>query len=553
MRFALEAAEAGEVALIFKDGLWDTSTALAQGGMAVVQAPQDSFGRHIEDTLQAGAGLCDRDIVEGVICDAPSQLRDLLHWGASFDTVEGGGIFSLHREGGHSARRIIHKADATGREIQRTLLEAVKRTQKISIYAGYTAISILTTHRLGLALHAPPCVLGVEMLTPDHQIEIWLARKILVATGGCGQIYQHTTNPLGATGDGIALCYRAGIPVAGLEFFQFHPTALYHPKLRHALITEALRGEGARLLRADGDAFMARYHPSAEMAPRDIVARAIHREMQEHGDPCVYLDATHHTRPFLQSRFPTIYALCESVGIDMAQTPIPVVPAAHYCCGGVVSDALGRTRLRNLYVAGECAWTGLHGANRLASNALLEGLVFGTRAARHAVTSLHNQDPDAFALSDLAPSLPAPPLLPSSHTAEMTLDRSSPASSLPQRLPPQDALAQAIPALQRIMWEDVGIIRSAASLQRAHDALRQLNASLQNASLQNASAASPASPPHLRLFLAWQNLSLVASLLRRAASRRKESRGLHTREDIPTPQASFAHIHNHRRTLSTRR
>jgi L-aspartate oxidase len=376
---ALQCARAGRVVLVTKDRLPESSSRYAQGGIASVWSPEDSFEAHIADTLVAGDGLCHADVVETVVREGPDRVRDLIALGTNFD-LRGDPEdreYDLGREGGHSKRRILHALDATGHEVIRALGEAVRRTPNITVRENHLAVDLLLDRR-----ESPPTCWGAYVLDQETRaVHRFLGRATFLCTGGGGKVYLYTSNPDVATGDGVAMAYRAGAPIANMEFFQFHPTCLFHPAAKSFLVTEALRGEGAILRRPDGEAFMARYDVRAELAPRDIVARAIDNEMKVHGFECVYLDISHRGADYVRARFPTVHGTCLRYGIDMSREPIPVVPAAHYACGGVVTDLAGRTALPRLYACGEVACTGLHGANRLASNSLAECLVFGRRAA----------------------------------------------------------------------------------------------------------------------------------------------------------------------------
>jgi L-aspartate oxidase len=496
LTFALEAAHAGSVAVLFKRSREDSSTALAQGGIAAVQDESDSFELHVQDTLTAGAGLCRAAIVDLVVREGPERIADLVGLGIEFDRH--GKTFDLHREGGHSTRRVLHSADATGWEVQRGLLHSADATPNIRFFADTTAIDLITTRKLGLEPHLPNAVLGAYALLPSGEITAFLAKKTLVATGGAGKIYLYTTNPNVATGDGIAMCFRAGAPVANMEFFQFHPTCLFHPEEKSFLITEAMRGEGARLLRVNGEPFMHRYHDLQELAPRDIVARAIDNEMKVHGEEHVLLDISHRDRDFIVTHFPTIYETCLRLGIDITREPIPVVPAAHYCCGGVLTDQYGQSTIENLFVAGECACTGLHGANRLASNSLLEGLVFGKRAGTRAVETLRERN--------IACTAPA-------------WDTGSARDS------DEDVvITQTWLEIRRFMWNFVGIVRSTKRLERA---LRR-SSLIEREIVEYYWNFRPT-----RDLLELRNLSLVANLVIHSAMLRRESRGLHYNVDFP--------------------
>jgi len=505
LTFALEAAKSGSVAVLFKRDPIDSSTSWAQGGIAAVEAEDDNVELHIEDTLRTGSGLSHPDIVRIVVTEGPARVHELIDLGTNFDRDENGKDFHLHREGGHSRRRIFHAADATGLEVQRSLIASAKSNSNIQFFANCSAIDLLTSHKLKINTGAENQVLGAYVLFEDGTIEPVVARKTLVATGGAGKAYLYTSNPDIASGDGIAMCFRAGVPVANMEFFQFHPTCLYHPQAKTFLITEAMRGEGALLRRINGDRFMPRYDSRAELSPRDIVARAIDNEMKVHGEEYVLLDITHRPAQFVMDHFPNIYKQCLEYGFDITKQPIPVVPAAHYCCGGVVADPDGATCLQNLYVAGECAHTGLHGANRLASNSLLEGLVFGYRAAVHAAKSL---------------------------------DRSKPMVLVPEwdtggAVDSEDAvvITQNWDEIRRFMWNYVGIVRSSKRLERAARRCELISREITEY-YWNFKITSD--------LLELRNLSLVADLIIQCASARKESRGLHYTLDYPHTDEQYS-------------
>jgi L-aspartate oxidase len=492
LTFALKMAEHADVLLVTKKDRVDSNTNYAQGGVAAAVAPDDSPEIHVRDTLLAGAGLCHRRAVEELAREGPPRVRELMEWGVRFSRG-GEGELSLGREGGHSRRRILHAADLTGREIERALLEAV---------AGSPAIRVLDDHFLWRLLTVPhPETLrarcaGAWVL--DVRRRRWIrvaARAVLLATGGCGRLYRHTTNPDIAAGDGIAVGYLAGAAVANLEFVQFHPTALHPAGSRAFLITEALRGEGAVLRGADGEPFMERHHPAGSLAPRDVVARAIDAELRRSGAEHVLLDASGVPPGVLAERFPNILAVCRREGIDVPAEPIPVVPAAHYQCGGLLTDWDGRTSLPGLFAAGEVACTGVHGANRLASNSLLEAVVFAHRAARRLTAELPVLPP-AAAGSDGGPSDPP-------------AGRRGGASAGPGEVERE---------VRRIMWEEVGIVRSDERLERARDRLDAL------AAYRADPAGADAAAMHAREV---EFLVLVASLVVRCARRRLESRGLH--------------------------
>ncbi len=496
LSYALEVADRGEVAVLFKKDVLTSSTARAQGGIAAVSEETDSYREHIEDTLIAGAGLCKRDIVELVVTEGPGCIYRLIERGTEFD--RDGAAYHLHQEGGHSHRRIYHAADATGMAILQALLERAEAHPNIHFIPHCFAIDLLTTHKCGVGENKPNRVLGAYVLDQSGKIVPYLAGKVLVATGGAGKVYLYTSNPDVATGDGIAMCYRAGVPVANMEFYQFHPTCLFHPKAKNFLITEAMRGEGATLHRTNGERFMPNYHDKAELAPRDIVARAIDYEMKKHGEEYVMLDMTHKSPEFVQEHFPSIYKRCLEYGYDVSREPIPVVPAAHYCCGGVVSDEFGRTKIEDLYVAGEVACTGLHGANRLASNSLVEGLVFAKRAAEDSLKNFMKEVPEV-------------------QPAEW--DSGSAVNS-----DEQVVITQNWDEIRRLMWNYVGIVRSDRRLERAVRRNKVIEDEIEEYYWNFIVTTD---------LLELRNLNLVAKLVIRSAMARKESRGLHYTIDHP--------------------
>ncbi|MBS1107611.1 MAG: L-aspartate oxidase [Deltaproteobacteria bacterium] len=396
--YALRVAERGRVAIVTKRAADDSATSWAQGGIAAVLADDDSFDDHQRDTLTAGAGLCHEDVVQYVVERAPAVVESLVKLGVHFDPAEedapSGGGFALGREGGHGRRRILHHRDATGREVERALVERARAHPNIALFEQHLGVDLVTTLRSGIA--GPNRCAGAYVLdAKTNLVHCFLAPVTLLATGGGGKVYLYTSNPDVASGDGIAMGYRAGATVANLEFMQFHPTCLFHPQAKSFLITEAVRGEGGILKTLAGDAFMPRYHAMADLAPRDVVARAIDSELKRSGNECVLLDITHKDPAFVRERFPTIYERCLSFGIDITRQPIPVVPAAHYTCGGVRTDLHGETDLPNLFAAGEVSCTGLHGANRLASNSLLECAVFADAAAEESLKRLDEARPSA--------------------------------------------------------------------------------------------------------------------------------------------------------------
>lgn len=505
LSYALKVADLGTVAVLFKKNVEDSSTSWAQGGIAGVNAPDDNFKLHAEDTEVAGAGLCRSSTVDIVVKEAPERIQELINWGVKFDRANGdNSAFDLHMEGGHSRRRIFHVADATGSEIQRKLLAAAKAHKNIEIIPNTSAVDLITTHKIGVEKSLPNRVLGAYVLMPDGGITPFVAHTTMVATGGAGKIYLYTSNPDIATGDGIAMCFRAGVSVANMEFFQFHPTCLFHPQAKSFLITEAMRGEGAKLKRINGEEFMSRYHELKELAPRDIVARAIDHEMKLHGEEHVLLDISHLPSDKVRSHFPTIYERCLKYGFDITTGPIPVVPAAHYCCGGVVVDEFGRTNITNLYVTGETACTGLHGANRLASNSLLEALVFSHRAAE--IRKSESRD------ENLKFNIPPWDTGKAIHSDE------------------QVVVTQNWDEIRRAMWNYVGIVRSNKRLARALTRIKNIQREI-NEYYWNFLITSD--------LLELRNLSLVAELVIRSAIARRESRGLHYNLDYPFKDERF--------------
>ncbi|HTN53857.1 MAG TPA: L-aspartate oxidase [Anaeromyxobacter sp.] len=498
LTFALRAAEHGSVLVLTKRQRGEGSTQYAQGGIAGVLGPDDEFELHVQDTLVAGAGLCRRDAVEVTVREGPDRIRWLLSLGVEFDR-EGPDRLHLTREGGHSRRRIAHAKDTTGREVERALLAACD-AQGVRIVEDQVAIDVITSSKAGLG--GPSRALGAYVLDRTAgTISTISAGATVLATGGGGKVYLYTTNPDVATGDGVAMAYRAGAAVANMEFFQFHPTCLFHPQAKSFLVSEACRGEGGILRNAAGEAFMARYDARKELAPRDIVARSIDAEMKRRGDDCVFLDMTHLAKGFLIEHFPHIYATCKEFGIDMAVQPIPVVPAAHYQCGGVVTDLLGRTTLPRLYAIGEVACTGLHGANRLASNSLLEGVVFGWRAALRAADEAGEA------------SGPTPPI---------------PDWNPGDALAPEEGVVVAHnwDEVRRLMWNYVGIVRTQKRLDRARHRLAVLRTEIRDYYWQYR-----VTPDLVEL----RNLADVALLIVESARQRKESRGLHYLLDFPKP------------------
>ena len=501
MSFALKVARHGRVALICKTTLEEANTALAQGGVAsVTNLEVDNFDKHIHDTMVAGDWLSDPVAVEKVVKGAPAGIRDLLGWGVEFDRKEDG-TFDLHREGGHSDFRILHHADNTGFEIQRGLREAVRANDRIDIFEHHFAIEIITQHHLGKVVtrRTPDitCYGAYVLDEATEKVETFLSRVTVMATGGCGAVYLTTTNPLIATGDGIAMVYRAKGTVKDMEFIQFHPTALFHPGDRPSfLITEAMRGYGAVLRNCDGEEFMHKYDPRLSLAPRDIVARAIDSEMKLHGTDHVYLDVTHPEET--KKHFPNIYAKCLSLGIDITKDYIPVAPAAHYLCGGIKVDTNGESSIHRLYALGECSCTGLHGGNRLASNSLIEAVVYADAAARHALEVV-----DGYEWRNDVPEWNDEG---TTHPEEMVL------------------INQSAKEVNQIMGSYVGIVRSNLRLDRAWNRLDILYQETE--ALFRCSKAS-------RKICELRNIINVGYLIMRQAKERKESRGLHYTVDYP--------------------
>jgi len=504
LSLALRLAETTRVVALAKGPLYEGSTYYAQGGISAVLDAGDSIESHVQDTLIAGAGLCHPDAVRFTV----EHGREIIEWlsaqGVPFTlepNAEGNVDYHLHREGGHSHRRIAHAADATGRAIQTTLEERARQHPHITLHDRYSAVDLITSRKLGLADNR---CLGAYVLNHETgQVEVIAARFVVLATGGASRVYLYSSNPDGSTGDGIAMAWRAGCRVANMEFMQFHPTCLYHPKAKSFLISEAVRGEGGVLLLPDGGRFMQNFDPRLELAPRDIVARAIDHEMKRLGADCVYLDISHQPIDFIRGHFPNIHAKCREYGFDMTREPLPVVPAAHYTCGGVMTDLAGRTDLDGLYAIGEVAFTGLHGANRMASNSLLECLVFAAAAGADLHARLRQ--------------VPDPPLLPAWDESRVT-DSDE-----------EVVVAHNWQELRRFMWDYVGIVRTDKRLQRAKHRVDLLLREIAEYY------------GHFRVsadLIELRNLALVADLIIRSALERKESRGLHYTLDYPTTNES---------------
>lgn len=507
MSFALKVANKRSVALICKSDLEEANTYFAQGGVAsVTNLLADNFEKHIEDTMIAGDYLSYRPAVEKVVRNAPPQIEELIRWGVHFDKDEEGN-FDLHKEGGHSEFRILHHKDNTGAEIQERLIQAVKRHPNITVYENHFAIEILTQHHLGMTVTrqtpGTACYGAYVMNIKTGKIDTFLSRITLMATGGVGAVYQTTTNPLVATGDGIAMVYRAKGTVKDMEFVQFHPTALYHPGDRPSfLITEAMRGYGGVLRTMDGKEFMHKYDQRLSLAPRDIVARAIDNEMKNRGEDHVYLDVTHKNAEETKKHFPNIYQKCLSLGINITKDYIPVAPAAHYLCGGILVDLDGRTSINRLYAVGECACTGLHGGNRLASNSLIEAVVYADSAAKHSATVI-----DDF---EFQPDIP---------------DWDDKGTRSPEEMV---LITQSVKEVGQIMSTYVGIVRSDLRLKRAWTRLDILYEETE--SLFKRSIAS-------KDICELRNMINVGYLIMRQAIERRESRGLHYTLDYPPKPA----------------
>ncbi len=503
MSYALKVADHGKVALVCKTTLEEANTYFAQGGVAsVTNTLVDNFEKHIEDTMIAGDYISDRAAVEKVVRNAPEQIRQLIQWGVDFDKDESG-HFDLHREGGHSEFRILHHKDNTGAEIQESLIKAVRRHPNIDILDHHFAIEIITQHHLGINVtrHTPgiECYGAYIMDEATGVVDKYLSRVTLMATGGVGAVYTTTTNPVVATGDGIAMVYRAKGAVADMEFIQFHPTAFFHPGDRPSfLITEAMRGYGAVLRTMDGKEFMQKYDKRLSLAPRDIVARAIDNEMKLRGEDHVYLDVTHKDPEETKRHFPNIYEKCLSYGIDITRDYIPVAPAAHYLCGGIKVDLNGESSIHRLYAVGECSCTGLHGGNRLASNSLIEAVVYADAAAKHSLANLPN-----YSYQEEIPDWNDDGTI---HQEEMVLT------------------TQSMREVNQIMSTYVGIVRSNLRLKRAWNRLDLLYRETEE--LFKCSKVS-------RTICELRNVINVAYLITKQAMERKESRGLHYNVDYP--------------------
>ncbi len=497
LSFALRVADLGEVVVVTKKGVIDSATNLAQGGIAaVLDLENDSLASHIDDTLTAGAGLCDMGTVQEVVSKGYDRVHDLVSYGVDFVRDSGGSALSLGREGGHSHRRVAHAYDLTGRAIEMTLLEQVKANDSISLLEDHMVVDLLVSTREG----SRRCE-GALILDNNDELSRFEADQTILCTGGTGKVYLYTSNPDIATGDGIAAACRAGVRVANMEFVQFHPTCLFHPRAKNFLISEAVRGEGALLFNRQGERFMRKYDDRLELATRDMVARSIDREMKESGDDCVFLDISHKDPAFIQARFPGIYKQCLNYGIDITMEPIPVVPAAHYLCGGVLVDEFCNSSLPGLMAIGETACTGLHGANRLASNSLLEAVVFAEKAASYCRQNLAQ-------ITDLGQG---------THTFSEPIQPT-------QELDEHILINHNWDVLRRTMWNYVGIVRNSKRLELARERIISISREIE---------ALYKTHKITRNMVELRNIAQVSLLIVESAMLRKESRGLHYTTDYP--------------------
>jgi L-aspartate oxidase len=508
LSFALKVAPRGRVAIVTKKDRAESNTNYAQGGIAAVTSKEDSFELHVRDTLTAGAGLCKENVVRAIVEEGPARIAELIELGMKFSerdapAEDGGKELDLGKEGGHSKRRILHAKDVTGREIERALLNAASRQPNIEIFENHIAIDLITSRKFGLR-DGNRCLGAYVFDKKSGRVWAFTAPVTLLATGGCGKVYLYTTNPDIATGDGVAMASRAGATIANLEFVQFHPTCLYHSEAKSFLISEAVRGEGGVLKSLDGVEFMDAWHPLKSLAPRDVVARAIDSEMKKSGAEHVWLDITHKPARFIIERFPNIYQTCLRYGIDITKEPIPVVPAAHYQCGGVMTNVDGETDIPGLYAVGEVACTGLHGANRLASNSLLEALVCSHRAAEKIVAH-------SF-----------PPV-----DSKIPLWQSGNAHNPDEMV----VVSHNWDEIRRCLWDYVGIVRTNKRLARAQKRLANLQQEIQEY-YWNFIVTSD--------LLELRNIATTAELIVRCAQMRPESRGLHYNLDYPGANPDWA-------------
>ena len=505
--FAIKAAKLGTVSVITKKDKAESNTNYAQGGIAVVLHKEDRFEYHIEDTLRCGAGLCKEDVVKFVVTEGPERVKELVKWGVEFTKAKGENhLFDLGQEGGHSRRRVVHAKDLTGREIEKALIKKASSIPNITFYENHIAIDLILASTVTENKLEKDCCLGAYVLDAESgTVHTFLAKYTILATGGVGKVYLITSNPDIATGDGIAMAYRAGALIANMEFIQFHPTCLYHPEAKSFLISEAVRGEGGILRLMDGTPFMHKYHELQNLAPRDIVARAIDRELKRTGDDYVLLDLTHLNKDFIINRFPHIYENCLRFGIDITREPIPVVPAAHYLCGGILVDHYGQTSITHLFACGEVACTGLHGANRLASNSLLEAVVFAHRVYKR-----------------IKEDFP--------HTSEFRYTVPPWDNRGTQESDESIVISHNWDEIRRCMWNYVGIVRSNKRLARA---MRRIDLICQEIDEYYR---------HFRItkdLIELRNIAAVAKLIIKCAELRKESRGLHYNIDYPTQNEHF--------------
>jgi len=526
LSLALKLSNLGTVSVVTKREVSESATVYAQGGIAAVLGKEDSFEEHVQDTLKAGAGLCNEHVVRKVVEEGPARIKELMTLGAHF-TMGTGNNFDLGKEGGHTKRRVVHASDFTGKEVMKTLVEAAGKSKRIRIFENHMAIDLINTTRFEkeslsssnpavgrhnsllngdiVSKSAPSgqlksgCIGCYVLNKEEEKVDTFLAEETILATGGAGKVYLFTSNPDVATGDGIAMAWRAGASISNMEFFQFHPTTLFHPQTKSFLISEALRGEGAVLKLKDGSTFMERYHPMKELAARDIVARAIDSELKRTGDDCVFLDISHKNREFIINRFPNIYERCLSAGIDITEEPIPVVPSSHYLCGGVTSDINGRSSIPGLYVCGETACTGMHGANRMASNSLLEGLVFAEEIYKDIARKRQRKN------------IEFPPVPPWDPGNAVDSDESI-------------VVSQNWDEIRRFMQNYVGIVRTDKRLERAHRRIELIQAEIKEY-YWNFIITSD--------LLELRNIATVAELIIKSAMIRKESRGLHFNLDYP--------------------
>ncbi len=503
--YALEVAQHGSVAIITKKNSAESNTNYAQGGIASVIGPDDNLESHIKDTLQAGAGICHEEVVRRVVKEGPTVVQNLLHWGVEF-SKDASGEFDLGREGGHTRRRVLHSGDFTGHNIETALIQAVKAHSNIHIFEHHFGIDLITTRKLEIEPHQPNRVLGAYVLNVnENKIQTFLGKVTVLCTGGAGKVYLYTSNPDIATGDGLAMAYRAKAKVANLEFVQFHPTCLFHPQAKNFLLSEAMRGETGALRLQNGETFMENYDRRKELAPRDIVARAIDFELKKRGEDYVLLDMTHIPSDYLEERFPNIHATLIKYGMDMRVDPIPVVPAAHYMCGGVIVDENSETHIQNLFACGEVSFTGFHGGNRLASNSLLEAVVYAKAAARVGPSRLDSPQTNAGVV---------PPWDPGN---AIDLDEAV-------------VIKQTWNEIREMMWNYVGIVRSRKRLNRAKKRIDLFREEIKEYYFD-----FRVTPDLLEL----RNIATVADLIIQSGQWRKESRGLHYNLDYPSPSEMF--------------